>query len=62
MAEKTVKMRTNKTAAGVRWLWWWDAYLGGTWLGCMKSSITAPYAKRSGNAWAKRMNLTPEWE
>ena len=43
-------------------VWWWDVYFGKRWLQCHQNFSRAQDARRSGNAWARRMNLQPRWE
>lgn len=52
--EKTVKMRTDLRGE------YWQVMLGGIWMEPVWGIEGG--AKRSGNDWAERMGLKPEWE
>jgi len=62
--QQTVKMRLRGAwDLGLRW----EACVGKRWIGphdyfAGSERDRVRSAKRSGNAWAKRMNLKPEWE
>lgn len=57
---KTVRMRITREGED---LWLWNIWLGEVWIGPNNlRSLSSLACKRSANAWAKRMGLTPEWE
>jgi hypothetical protein len=43
-------------------IWYWHAEIGGRWFESFGTFSRAQDARRSGNAWARRMGLTPEWD
>ena len=60
--QKTVRMRLDHIGFG-RPMCWWKAWLGGRWMFAADVMCTSDRgARRSGNAWAKRMGLAPKWE
>lgn len=55
--QKTVKMWISSQGDFA-----WAATLGGRWLVVFENYTTRARSVQAGNAWAKRMKLTPEWE
>ena len=62
LVQQTVKMRIRPSGYGWPAYFSWQAYLGKRWMQDERECTGEGGAQQSGNAWAKRMNLTPEWE
>ncbi len=60
-ARKTVRMRAREVKPGSGW-WDWRVFCGNRELYAKSIFKSERSARRSGNAWAKHMGLTPEWE
>ena len=62
VTEQTVRMRLQIFDPDSPRPQEWTAYVGGQWISSESLYATKGACRRNGNAWAKRMGLTPRWE